>query len=545
MMKGGDYPSARSGTACATWKNRLLVYGGVQDDEGDNHRMQSVFYDDLFSFDTERKRWFKLGVKEEKKGGAEGGRRRRRKKDRGAGDANAGGENGDREEQDKEAADTGAHGAENDGGDYDGSDEEEDHDEDIDGNAESSGWDLDKVRSNMFAFIDGDGNVVYEKIERDANDNGDGDDNDDASDGEKKMAAKTTITETVVTDNNQEDTDDAMTKTAGCTGTKDPTTPGDENTTMGDDTTVRGTNATSRTDRDAKTTTSPTSPPPPSAALPLPTKSAVMAIAEGDRTPRALRPKTPLPRINSQIVVRGSTLYVYGGILEVGDREVTLDDCWSIDLQRRNGWTCVWPGTMHRQVWKGVEENDDDSYISTDRDGGGGGEGGESDDDEDEFEEFGEEELDEEAIAAAKAERRAERKAAKKEKVRGIREEIKSLNERLGLHSDGATPQMGEGLADFYARTAESWETHAAQTVAGQLEASSSSANGGGGGGGSMSSKELKRVGFSMAKLRFDELKPVLDRLQVLEGSQKEDEERKLKKGKKKDKKDKPKSRRK
>lgn len=52
-------------------------------------------------------------------------------------------------------------------------------------------------------------------------------------------------------------------------------------------------------------------------------------------------------------------------MLEVGDREVTLDDCWSIDLNKREKWTCISPGQMHRQVWKGVD--DDDSYISSDQ----------------------------------------------------------------------------------------------------------------------------------------------------------------------------------
>jgi hypothetical protein len=54
--------------------------------------------------------------------------------------------------------------------------------------------------------------------------------------------------------------------------------------------------------------------------------------------PIAVSRKTPLPRIKAQIVVRGNTLYVYGGILEVGDREVTLDDLWSLELQKREEW---------------------------------------------------------------------------------------------------------------------------------------------------------------------------------------------------------------
>ena len=68
-----------------------------------------------------------------------------------------------------------------------------------------------------------------------------------------------------------------------------------------------------------------------------------------------IKPQTPLPCINPQIVVRASTLYLYGGILKVGDREVILNNCWSLDLQKQNEWVCIWDGMMHKQVWKGVE----------------------------------------------------------------------------------------------------------------------------------------------------------------------------------------------
>lgn len=42
--------------------------------------------------------------------------------------------------------------------------------------------------------------------------------------------------------------------------------------------------------------------------------------------------------------------------------EVTLDDCWSIDLSRRDKWRCVLPGTMHNLVWRG--ENDDGTEVN-------------------------------------------------------------------------------------------------------------------------------------------------------------------------------------
>ncbi len=43
----------------------------------------------------------------------------------------------------------------------------------------------------------------------------------------------------------------------------------------------------------------------------------------------------PLPRIRHALAVRGNIIYVFGGLLEVRDREYTLDDCWALDLRTR------------------------------------------------------------------------------------------------------------------------------------------------------------------------------------------------------------------
>lgn len=46
---------------------------------------------------------------------------------------------------------------------------------------------------------------------------------------------------------------------------------------------------------------------------------------------------------------------MYGGVTEVGDVEVTLDDCWSIDLSKRDQWRRVLQGVMHTLVWRGED----------------------------------------------------------------------------------------------------------------------------------------------------------------------------------------------
>ena len=451
ISRKGEYPSQRSGTACSVWKNKLLVFGGVEDEETDNHRVNSVFFDDLFAFDMDRKRWFKLNLKKK------AGERRRRRK----------GNDDNQEEEESQALQV----------DNKSSDEEEG----IEGEAVSSGWDLDMLKSNMFAFIDGDGNVVYEKIE-------------DSDDEQEKKG------DVIMEEDTGYEAD---------TGPKKQSSP-----TKGRE--LKDTSESQLGNDVVKKMEAPE----PTASVPV-AKSEVMAVGK-DGSPEAVSRQTPLPRIKAQIIVRGNTLFLYGGILEVGDREVTLDDLWSIDLQKREEWVCIHPGSMHKQVWKGVE-SDNESYYSTDRGTGGN----ESDDEEDfgEFDDIVEEGEDEEAIMAA---RKAAKKAAKKEKMKGIREEIKSLNDKLSLGDPNGTPQIGEELADFYSRTSMYWTEKAMAAVSGDASSADD-----------VTVKELKREGFNLAQERYEEVKPILTRLGELEDSQKESEDRKEKKKSKKDKKSK------
>jgi hypothetical protein len=44
-------------------------------------------------------------------------------------------------------------------------------------------------------------------------------------------------------------------------------------------------------------------------------------------------------------------------LTEIGDVEVTLDDCWSLDLNKRDQWKRVLPGTMSEMIWKGGDDD--------------------------------------------------------------------------------------------------------------------------------------------------------------------------------------------
>ena len=183
---------------------------------------------------------------------------------------------------------------------------------------------------------------------------------------------------------------------------------------------------------------------------------------------------------------------------------------------------------MHRQVWKGID-SDNDSYISSDQ-----GADEASDDEEDDdvaeasfepiMEGDGDAPDDEESKEARKKAKKAAKKAKEKEKRKGVRHEIAELKERLGVDDERRTPLAGESVADFYARTTEYWNGEAAKDAAGKDAI--------------MSTKEVRREGFGQARERYEELKPVLDRLSELESAQAESEEKKAKKKDKKPKKD-------
>lgn len=70
-------------------------------------------------------------------------------------------------------------------------------------------------------------------------------------------------------------------------------------------------------------------------------------------------------------------------------------------------------------------------------------------------------------------------------------------------------------MADFYARTSEYWIDQVMKTS--QSESGQEQ----------LSHKELKREGFQLAKSRYEELSPTLERLEELENIQKEAEQEK------------------
>lgn len=58
----------------------------------------------------------------------------------------------------------------------------------------------------------------------------------------------------------------------------------------------------------------------------------------------------PCPRMNPMLCVRHGTLFLYGGVFEDGDRQVTLSDFYSLDLHKMDEWKTIIPLDTSTQV---------------------------------------------------------------------------------------------------------------------------------------------------------------------------------------------------
>ncbi|TNY22711.1 hypothetical protein DMC30DRAFT_123277 [Rhodotorula diobovata] len=219
----------------------------------------------------------------------------------------------------------------------------------------------------------------------------------------------------------------------------------------------------------------------------------------------------PGPRYNPMCAVLRNTLYLYGGILEAGNKEYTLCDFHTLDLSKMDRYTCLRDDRIDAAEWHGSDSENDDDSDSDDEDGSQAGE-------DDEGEREGEEDEDD-GIAPVEAEpmeveidelalTEAEVAAKKAEKKRLEQEELtKKAQAFLGVSTDAArtaedilsTPQPGESLAAFFARSKDLWTARAHE--------SSTGARG----------KELRRDGFALAEQRYEEYKPILEEITRLQ----------------------------
>lgn len=132
----------------------------------------------------------------------------------------------------------------------------------------------------------------------------------------------------------------------------------------------------------------------------------------------------PSPRFNAMMSVSQNTLYIYGGVFEKGDIELTLNDLWSLNLDKLDGWKCLI-----------ADQNLDKSWMAADS----------SSEEESSDEEPGTDEEKELGMSEISTEIEQDEQQAYKQ------------NEHL--HNDTVpNPSPGETLKDYFIRTQVNWQ---------------------------------------------------------------------------------------
>lgn len=218
----------------------------------------------------------------------------------------------------------------------------------------------------------------------------------------------------------------------------------------------------------------------------------------------------PLPRYNAMLAVLRNTLYIYGGIYERGAREYTLDDFYSIQLDKMERYVCL------KESGVIISEGDRESSSSSD------------DDDDDDDEDYEEGDMDADGDMKDATKEVSEKGVSEiwedhineqtdTEKQADIRTQATAF---MGVSKDAtrspdkviSTPLPGETLAMFYARSRDYWSQKAHNTNAYQSQNQSQG-------------KQLRRDGFALAEERYAEYKPILEEVERILGEAGLDEE--------------------
>lgn len=200
----------------------------------------------------------------------------------------------------------------------------------------------------------------------------------------------------------------------------------------------------------------------------------------------------PISRYNAMLAVLRNTLYIYGGIFERGSREYTLDDFYSIQLDKLERYTCLkHSGIVIPEEGDESSSDEGEEGEESDEDGGSDNETRVGEDDAGfklkKLDENHDDEVADEPVDVRHHEVHAQATAfmgVSKDTTRSAEDVI-------------STPEPGETLALFYARSREYW-TQKAHGV---------SDNRG---------KQLRRDGFSFAEERYVEYKPILEEVEKI-----------------------------
>ncbi|CAD5117128.1 DgyrCDS5936 [Dimorphilus gyrociliatus] len=76
----------------------------------------------------------------------------------------------------------------------------------------------------------------------------------------------------------------------------------------------------------------------------------------------------PHPRMNTSLAVHGNILYLYGGIYEKGDVQVTCNDLYSINTQKFDSWRVLVAPTQEAEQWDDSDEDKDEDSEENESD---------------------------------------------------------------------------------------------------------------------------------------------------------------------------------
>ncbi|GAB4820430.1 hypothetical protein N2152v2_007476 [Parachlorella kessleri] len=76
----------------------------------------------------------------------------------------------------------------------------------------------------------------------------------------------------------------------------------------------------------------------------------------------------PRARASPMMTVLKNTLWMWGGTVEIETADVNLDDMWSLELNKLDGWRCVKENSMGEEAFKDISTDEEDS-SSSDSDG--------------------------------------------------------------------------------------------------------------------------------------------------------------------------------
>ena len=68
---------------------------------------------------------------------------------------------------------------------------------------------------------------------------------------------------------------------------------------------------------------------------------------------------TPCGRFNSQMVFKGGNIYLFGGVVESGEKDITLKDFYSLDTTKLDSWSILIENDQ--MEWLGDADNDEDA----------------------------------------------------------------------------------------------------------------------------------------------------------------------------------------